>query len=121
MDPLKRAIAEAQTPEWREKFAKDQRFLSEVVYAGLTDLNSGFDSPGVSHYSPKNFLTIIDRCEALKVRIIGIEIFRVGPREVGFLGCHFPRGYQGARQLVREYIRRRNITISATFNVPAAI
>jgi hypothetical protein len=86
MDPLKRAIAEAQTPEWREKSAKDQRFLSEVVYAGLTDLNSGFDSPGVSHYSPKDFLTIIDRCEALKVRIIGIEIFRVGPREVGFLG-----------------------------------
>lgn len=118
MDPLKRALAEAETPEWKQKFEEGQRFLREVIYAGLVDLNTGYDAPLVNHFTPVDFLMVIDRCEARSVRIIGIEIFHVVPNEVGFLSCEFPRGYEAARRLVRKYSRRANITVSGTFDVP---
>jgi hypothetical protein len=34
--------------------------VRDVIYAGLTDLNTGFDSPLICHFSPEDFLTMID-------------------------------------------------------------
>jgi hypothetical protein len=68
-------FAEMDTPESKLKFEEDDRFLRQVVYAGLRDLNVGFDSPLICHFSPVDFLTVISRCESLHVRVIGIEIF----------------------------------------------
>jgi hypothetical protein len=53
----------------------EHRFKREVIYVGLTDLNTGFDSDLIGHFSPEDFLTELDRCESLNVRVIGIEVF----------------------------------------------
>jgi hypothetical protein len=46
---------------------ENHRFLREFVYAGLKDLNTGFDSSLIGHLSRENFLVVIDRCEPLHV------------------------------------------------------
>ena len=117
-------FAEWNTPESKQRFEEDERFLRDVVYAGLTDLNDGFDSPLIGHFSPRDFLTLIARCESLHVRIIGIEIFKIidvgPPSKVMFLTVETSpeQGYKWARRLVQKYLRQRRITVSATFEVP---
>jgi hypothetical protein len=56
-------------------FKKVRAVLREVIYTGLTDLNTGFDSALIGHFSAEDFLIVIDRCEALNVEVIGIEVF----------------------------------------------
>jgi hypothetical protein len=74
-DEFEQMFAEWDTPESKLKLEQEDRFLREVIYAGLTDLNTGFDSPLIGHFSPADFLTVIDRCESLDVRVIVIEVF----------------------------------------------
>jgi hypothetical protein len=124
-DQFEQMLAECDTPEWKLKFEEDHRFLREVIYAGLTDLNTGFDSPMIGHFSPEDFLTVIDRCEALNVRVIGVEVFTTDvepPWKVGLLEVEIsPQdGYDWPRRLVREYQERSDITICASFDVPDA-
>jgi len=66
-DQFEQMFAEMDTPESKLKFEEDHRFLREVVYAGLGDLNIGFDSALIGHFSPADFLTVIDRCESMLV------------------------------------------------------
>jgi hypothetical protein len=125
-DQFEQILAECDTPESKAKFEEDHRFLREVIYAGLTDLNTGFDSPLIGHFSPEDFLTVIDRCEALNVRVIGVEVFTTDvepPWKVGLLGVEISPedGYDWPRRLVREYQERSDITICATFDVPDAV
>ncbi len=121
---LEQMLAECETPEWKQRFEEDNRYLREIVYAGLKDLNDGFDSPLIGHFSPADFLTLIDRCESLHIQIIGIEFFKIidvgPPSRVMYLQCEISpeAGYKWARRLVRKYLRRRRITVSATFEVP---
>lgn len=121
---LEQMLAECNTPEWKLRVDEDERFMRDVVYAGLTDLNDGFDSPLIGHFSPRDFLTLIDRCESLHVRIIGIEVFKMikvrQPSKVMLLEVEISpeKGYKWARRLVQKYLRRSRITVSATFEVP---
>ena len=69
---------------------------------------------------------MIDRCESLNVRVIGIEVFTTDvqpPAKVGFLEVEISPedGYDWARRLVRKYMGTSDITICATFNVPDAL
>jgi hypothetical protein len=94
-----------------------------VVYAGLRDLNIGFDSPLICHFSPVDFLTVISRCESMHVRVIGIEIFTTDvkpPWKVGFLEVEISPedGYEWARRLGRRYQGKPDITVCAEFGVP---
>ena len=119
-------LAECDAPEWKLKFEEDHRFLREVIYAGLTDLNAGFDSPLICHFSPEDFLTMMDRCESLKVRVIAIEVFTADvapPCKVGLLQVEISAedGYDWPRRLVREYQKRSDITICASFDVPDTV
>jgi len=61
-------MAACNRPGSQVKFDENHRFLREVVYAGLKDLNTGFDSPLIGHFSPTDFLVVIDRCENLHIR-----------------------------------------------------
>ena len=124
-DQFEQMMAELDTPESKLKFEKENRFLRDVIYAGLTDLNTGFDSPLIGHFSPEDFLTVINRCESLNVRVIGVEIFTtdVGPPwKVGLLGVEISPedGYDWPRRLVREYQDRSDITICGSFDVSDA-
>jgi hypothetical protein len=122
-DWLKQIMAEFATPESGLRSEKEDRFLREVIYAGLTDLNTGFDSPLIGHFSPENFLIVIDRCESLSVRIIGIEVSTTNvepPSKVQMVDIEISpeEGYDWSRRLVRKYMEKSGITISATFDVP---
>jgi hypothetical protein len=122
-DDFERILADWDSPESNLKFEQENRFEREVLYAGLADLNTGFDSDLIGHFSPEEFLTVIDRCEVLGVEVIGIEVFTTDvepPWKVGFLGVETSPvpGYDWARQLVRKYMEKSDITITATFDVP---
>jgi hypothetical protein len=125
-DDFERMVAEWDTPESKLKSENENRFLREVIYAGLTDLNIGFDSALIGHFSPEDFLTVIDRCESLYVRIIGVEVFTTDvepPWKVGLLGVEVSpeEGYDWPRRLVREYQDRSDITICGSFDVSDAV
>ena len=104
-------------PGSQVKFDEDHRFLREVVYAGLKDLNTGFDSPLIGHFSPADFLVVIDRCELLHIRVIGIEVFAAG-RDFLEVEISPEDGHDWARRLVQRYQGRSDVTICATFGVP---
>jgi hypothetical protein len=125
-DDFERILADWDSPESNLKFEQENRFEREVLYAGLTDQNTGFDSDLIGHFSPEDFLIVIDRCESLNVEVIGIELFTTKaepPWKVGFLGVEISPepGYDWTRRLVRKYMERSDITICATFDVPDAL
>jgi hypothetical protein len=99
------------------KLDEDHRFLREVIYAGLKDLNTGFDSPLIGHFSPADFLVVIDRCEPLHIRVIGIEVFASG-RDILEVEISPEDGYHWVRRLVKRYQDRSDVTMCATFGVP---
>jgi hypothetical protein len=124
-DDLERMIVELNT---RSKLKVEQyrRFLWGVIYAGLTDLNTGFNSASIGHFSPEDFLIVIDRCESLNVEVIGIEVFSTDvepPSKVQMVDIEISPvpGYDWARRLVKKYMEIPAITISATFEVPDAL
>ena len=125
-DDFERMFAELNTPESKLRSEKENRFKREVIYAGLTDLNTGFDSPLIGHFSPEDFVIVIDRCESLNVEVIGIEVFTTNvepPWKVGLVDIEISPedGYDWARRLVRKYMERSDISICATFHVPDAL
>lgn len=125
-DPFEQLFAEMDTPEWKLKFEQDHHFLRDVIYAGLRDLNTGFDSAQIGHFSPADFLTVIDRCESLKVRVNGIEVFTTDvrpPYKVELLEVEISPedGYEWARRLVLRHEGKADITISATFVLPGTV
>lgn len=109
-----------EDPGDRLKFERDHQFMQEVVFAELQNLNTGFDSPLISHFSPSDFLTVIDRCEHKQILITGIEVFEVISGSAEFLEVEISPddGYGWARRLVQAYMGKPNITLSATFKVP---
>jgi hypothetical protein len=125
-DPFDQMFAELDTPESKSKFEQYRRFLRRVIYAGLKDLNTGFDSPLICHFSPEDFLTVIDRCESLNVEVIGIEVFTTDvepPWKAGLVDIQISPlpGYDWPRRLVQEYQESSRISICATFKVPDAL
>jgi hypothetical protein len=122
-DWFEQIFADMDKPESKLKFEAKNRFEREVLYAGLTDLNTGFDSDLIGHFSSAEFLTVIDRCESLGVQVIGIEVFTTEvepPAKAGLEDIEISPvpGYDWARQLVRKYMKRPDITICASFGVP---
>ncbi len=45
------------------------------LFDGLTNLNTGFDSPLIPHVSPQDFETVLDRCAASGTEFIDVEVF----------------------------------------------
>jgi hypothetical protein len=76
-DWFEQMFAETDSPEWKLRFEQEKQFEREVLYAGLTDLNTGFDSSSIGHFSPAHFFIVIDRCEALNIEVIGIEVLAI--------------------------------------------
>ena len=74
------------TSEEHLKFEAKRRFMEDVAYVGLENINTGFDSPSVFHFSPTDFGSLIDRCERLQVHINGIDVFTT---DGGFIECIF--------------------------------
>jgi hypothetical protein len=119
MDNFDLTILLKSDPKSDLEFETNQRFQREVLYAGLTDLNTGFDSDLIGHFSPHDFGIVIDRCEASEVHINGIEVSRIVSGGLEFLDVEIAPddGFAWARQLVKRYRNRTRITFSATFDI----
>jgi hypothetical protein len=120
---LVEALLRPETDEERQKRALASRFLVERVFAGLANLNTGFDGASIVHVSPEDFCTVIDRCQNLQVAFFGIEAFSTDvepPWKVAFLEVEISpgQGYEWARDMVRRYKGRLDVTICATYDVP---
>ena len=100
------------------------RFIHEVLFAGLVNRNTGFDSSLIPHVSSEDFLVVLDRCAVTGAGICGVEIFDVSrwerDQQVDFLGVWIrpEEGLEWARRLVREYADQPTITVCATFYTP---
>jgi hypothetical protein len=53
-------------------------YLEKYIYAGLTNLNTGFDSPLIWYFSREDFEILLDRVEAAGLGIYGIEPWKDG-------------------------------------------
>ena len=96
------------------EFDAKYKFLKQVIFAGLPDLNTGFDSGLINHVSPRDFSTVIARCAKLHVHIIGIEVFDIRTLPVQMLEVRHARK---ARTLVKAYRNRPGISFCASFDV----
>jgi hypothetical protein len=117
LNQSEKMMAACDRPGFQLKLQEDHRFLREVVYSGLKDLNTGFDSPLIGHFSSKDFLVVIDRCEPVHIRVIGIEVFASGG-DLLEVEISPEDGYDWARRLVQRYQGRSDVTICATFAMP---
>lgn len=92
------------------------RFLFDVVFTGLENRNTGFDSSLICHVSPEDFLEVIDRCERLEIEIYGIEVFS-GVELLKVEICP-SNDFAWARRLTGKYVDREDVTVCATFSGP---
>ena len=113
------------TPDELSKFEAKHRYMDQVVFVGLKNLNTGFDAPGIHHFSPGDFAEVISRCEPLHIIPNGIEVFT---SDGGFIEVVFAvddgspeEGSEWARRLVQRYKEVPDITMSATFRVPDSL
>lgn len=105
----------------RLKFDAKHKFMDTVVFGGSKDLNTGFDAPGIQHFSPADFGKVVSRCKPLKITPIGIEIFTT---DGSFIDCEVRAEnistedvYTWAQGLVQTFEGTPDITMSATFDV----
>lgn len=95
---------------------------AEVLYRGLKNQNTGFDAPSIAHFCSADFATVINRCEALRLGINGIEVFEIVDGAARLLDIVFAaadeKGYAWARRVAERYGNGSNVTFSATFCNP---
>jgi hypothetical protein len=99
-----------------------QSFLNEHVFAGLTNLNDGFDTKTIKYFSYKDFMIVIDKCEKLNICIYGIEPWLNGEyydvksnEDFGFKLCD-PKWY---RLAMEEFEKEgHELQYAASYNVP---
>ncbi|ALD22707.1 hypothetical protein AM218_09640 [Hymenobacter sp. DG25A] len=53
-------------------------FLDKYVFIGLTNLNNGFDAPGIKYFSESDFDIVLSRVQQLGLGIYGIEPWQNG-------------------------------------------
>jgi hypothetical protein len=106
------------------EFDEKDRFIHDILFAGVKNRNVGFDSLLIPHVSPEDFEVVLDHCAETGSAICGIEILDVSrwdkDHQVDFLGVWFPEeeGLDWTRDLVRQYAGQPNITVCASFYTP---
>jgi hypothetical protein len=72
---LEYMLTHLDDPEVVARLCAQESFLQKFVFSGLNELKPVWDSPEIAHFKARDFIRVIDRCNVLGVRIIGIEIF----------------------------------------------
>ena len=52
-----------------------EQYLEKYIYNGLTNLNTGFDSPSIQYFSQTEFKILLEKVEEQNICIYGIEPF----------------------------------------------
>jgi hypothetical protein len=61
-----------------DKIKQKLDYLDKNVFYGLTNLNNGFDAPGIKYFSEKDFEVVLDRVRLLGLGVTGIEPWKDG-------------------------------------------
>lgn len=107
-------------PEVVARLCAQESFLQKFVFRGLNELKPVWDSPEIAHFNAPDFIRVIDRCNVLGVRIIGIEIFTTEGQE---LDIEIPEADSNSWCLsfIQKYQERIDLSICATYDVPGRI
>jgi hypothetical protein len=55
--------------------ATDIAIKNELRNSEHRSTDTGFDATCIVHFSPTDFVTVVDRCERLAINMFGIEVF----------------------------------------------
>jgi hypothetical protein len=108
--------------KWRVSNPLDDEYwdkiLGKQVFAGLQDRNTGFDATCIVHFSPTDFVTVMDRCERLAINMFGMEVFdgKHALRAV-HIRPELSKGLVWARHILTLYLPHPEYTIAATYDV----
>src|SRR5690606_20643039 len=96
-----------------------QEFLELNVFYDLRNLNTGYDSDMLWHFSADDFRTVMDRAEGLGMQVLGIECWE---KEEEKFTKYFEdyRVDKWHRQAYDELLNQHSPCVfTATFDVPA--
>ena len=102
-----------------------KKYLDEHVFAGLQNLNTGFDSPTISYFSESDFEKVLDRVENLGLGIHGIEPWQNGEYfgvlvyEDSGMDPTNPKWYRDAFKHFKEM--QKNLQYAASYFIPAKL
>ena len=114
---LEYMLTHLEDPEVVARLCAQESFLQEFVFRGLNDLKPVWDPPEIAHFNAHDPIRVIDRCNVLGVRIIGIEIFTM---EGQVLDIEIPEADSNSWcvSFVQKYQERIDLSICATYEVP---
>lgn len=96
--------------------------LEKHVFKHLKDLNSGFDSPSITYFSPEDFKIVLLRIKELGFGVTGIEpwkddhFFDVATFERTGRAPEDPEWYWSAFETFNQ--RDAHLQYSATYSIP---
>jgi hypothetical protein len=104
---------------------KEEKYLEKYVFAGLTNINTGFDIPEIRYFSESDFEKILDRVESLGLGIYGIEPWQNGEYfgvvifEDSGMDPTNPKWYRAA---FKQFIdMKEDLQYSASYFIPDSI
>jgi hypothetical protein len=113
-------LTQLKNPQVVAQPCAEESFLRKFVFRGLNNLKPVWDSPVIAHFNAGDFIRVVDRCNVLGVRIIGIEIFTT---EGQGLDIEIPEADSNSWcvSFVQKYQERIDLSICATYEVPGRI
>lgn len=93
-------------------------FLDENVFYGLTNLNTGFDSPSIKYFSADDFRIVLQRVEKLGLGIYGIEPWENGTF-YDVLTCNSPLNPRRYNAVFEKFLKRgKDLQYAASYYIP---
>ncbi len=105
-----------------EELILKRKYLDKYVFYGLTNLNDGFDAPGIKYFSEIDFAIVLDRVKALVLGIYGLETWKDGAfhgvlvPEQGDEACTDPSWYKTAFEDFKK--DGEKLQYAATYYIP---
>lgn len=96
----------------------EQEFLELNIFGELKNLNTGYDTDGIWHFSAEDFEKVMDKAEEFDIRILGIECWEKEEEKFTkyYEDYKKPKWY---RQAYEEFNKEHSPCIyTATFDIP---
>jgi hypothetical protein len=98
--------------------SESEKFLDEHVFFGLTNLNTGFDSPSIKYFSADDFRIVLQRVEKLGLGIYGIEPWLNGSF-YDVITFNSPMNAQRYNAAFEKFLKRgKELQYAASYYIP---
>lgn len=97
----------------------EEKFLEQYIFEGLQNLNTGFDSNTIWHFSEEDFETVMDRVEEYGVTVLGLECWTRNK----FRSVKYQEDYKDVENWHRNAFKTlrtedQGCVFSATYEIP---